>query len=83
MSGDTEAEFDYLAAAELYFPASVGRRGGIDYRRFPNVELALDFAFGVLSGPRLAAAALEVNSIRYDAAQMRRLQSERPDPSRS
>ena len=83
MTDETGAEFDYLAAAELYFPASVGRRGGIDYRRFPNVELALDFAFEVLSGARLAAAALEVNSVRYDAAQMRRLQAERPDPARS
>lgn len=83
MSGETEAGFDYRAAAELYFPASVGRRGGIDYRRFANVELALDFAFEVLSGARLAAAALEVDSIRYDAAQMRRLQAERPNPTRS
>jgi len=79
MSGETGLEFDYGASAELYFPVSVGRRGGIDYRRFKTAALALDFAFTTLSGARLAASALEVDGVRYDAATMQRLQAERPD----
>jgi hypothetical protein len=78
MSNETELEFDYEASAELYFPASVGRRGGIDYRRFKTAALALDFAFTTLSGARFAASALEVNGLRYDAPTMKRLQAERP-----
>lgn len=79
MSGDIELRFDYEASAELYFPASVGRRGGIDYRRFKTAALALDFAFTTLSGARLAAAALEVDGVRYGAPDMQRLHAERPE----
>jgi len=77
MSSETEAGFDYLAPAELYFPASMGRAGGINYRRFATVALALDFVFGSLTGARLAATALEVNGVRYGAPDMRRLHDER------
>ena len=78
MSEQTGIGFDYLASAELYFPASMGRSGGMNYRRFSTVSLALDFVFGSLSGPRLAAAAMEVDGTRYAVDGIRRLQAERP-----
>jgi hypothetical protein len=68
-----ETAFDYGAPADLYFPMSMGRRGGIDYRRFRSAALALGYAFETLTGAKLAAAALEVDGVRYDAAAMRQL----------
>lgn len=79
MSDQTEVGFDYEAPAELYFPATTGRSGGMNYRRFSTVALALDFVFVTLSGPRLAAATLEVDGARYDADALRRLQAARTD----
>ncbi len=79
MSDQTGGGLDFLAPAELYFPATTGRSGGMNYRRFPTVSLALDFVFASLKGPRLAAATLEVDGMRYDADGLRRLQAERAD----
>ena len=76
MSAENEAGFDYGAPAELYFPVSASGRGGIGYRRFASAAKALDFAFTLL-GARLAASALEVDGVRYDAPGMQRLQTER------
>lgn len=67
------ATMDFAAPADLYFPAAMGRRGGIGYRRFSTAETALSYAFATLSGPALAAAALEVDGVRYSAIDMRRL----------
>ena len=77
MSDQAGIGFDYYAPAELYFPASTGRAGGMNYRRFATVSQALDFVFTTLSGPRLAAATMEVDGQRYDSEGLRRLQAER------
>ena len=59
--------------AELYFPVLLGRRGGLDYRRFPSAALALQYAIESLAAQRLGSATLEVGGVRYDRTAMRRL----------
>jgi len=79
MSGSTVAAendgapFDYAEPADLYFPVQVGRRGGLDYRRFPSAALALRYAMESLVAAKLVSATLEVNGERYDSAAIRRL----------
>ena len=79
MSGSTVAAendgapFDYAEPADLYFPVQVGRRGGLDYRRFPSATLALRYAMESLVAAKLVSATLEVNGARYDSAAIRRL----------
>jgi hypothetical protein len=79
MSGDEpaadpiEAAFDFAAPADLYFPLFVGRRSALDYRRFGSAAAAILYAVESLNAPRLAAATLEVDGTRYDAARIRQL----------
>ena len=70
---DTLAAFDYSQPADLYFPVQLGRRGGLDYRRFPSTALALRYAMESLPPAKLAAATLEINGERYDTLAIRRL----------
>jgi hypothetical protein len=65
--------FDYAEPADLYFPVHLGRKGGLDYRRFPTAALALSYALESLVAAKLASATLEVNGERYDSVAMRRL----------
>jgi hypothetical protein len=65
--------FDYGEPAELYFPVLLGRRGGLDYRRFPTAALALQYAIETLAAEKLGSATLEVAGVRYDRVAMRRL----------
>jgi len=72
---DATAEFvfDYDEPADLYFPVQVGRKGGLDYRRFPSAAHALRYALESLPSAKLASATMEVNGERYDSIAMRRL----------
>jgi len=65
--------FDYSEPADLYFPAQVGRKAGLDYRRFPSATLALRYAMESLLPGKLSAATLEVDGERYDSFAIRRL----------
>jgi hypothetical protein len=67
------ASFDYDEPADLYFPVQVGRKGGLDYRRFPSAALALLYAMETLAAAKLGSATLEVDGERYDSVAMRRL----------
>lgn len=67
------AVFDYDEPADLYFPVQVGRKGGLDYRRFPSAALALVYAMETLPAAKLGSATLEVDGERYDSIAMRRL----------
>ncbi len=69
----TLAPFNYQEPADLYFPLQLGRKGGLDYRRFPSAALALRYAMESLAGSRLGSATLEVDGERYDNAAMKRL----------
>lgn len=71
--GDEDLPFDYTEPADLYFPVQVGRKAGLDYRRFPSAALALRYAMESLLPGKLSAATLEVDGERYDSAAMRRL----------
>ena len=73
-AGDT-APFDYAEPADLFFPEQLGRRGGLNYRRFPSAALALRYAMEQLVAAKLTSATLEVDGERYDSAAMRRLYS--------
>ncbi|KQU98911.1 hypothetical protein [Devosia sp. Root105] len=65
--------FDYTEPADLYFPVQVGRKAGLDYRRFPSATLALRYAMESLLPGKLNSATLEVDGERYDSVAMRRL----------
>lgn len=65
--------FDYSEPADLYFPVQVGRKAGLDYRRFPSAALALRYAMESLLPGKLSSATLEVDGERYDIVAMRRL----------
>jgi hypothetical protein len=65
--------FDYAEPADLYFPVQLGRKGGLDYRRFPSAAAALRYAMESLVTAKLASATLEVDGERYDSVAMRRL----------
>jgi hypothetical protein len=65
--------FDYAEPADLYFPVQLGRKGGLDYRRFPSAAQALRYAMESLVAAKLASATLEVDGERYDSVAMRRL----------
>jgi hypothetical protein len=67
------APFNYDDPADLYFPVQLGRRGGLDYRRFPSAALALRYAMESLAGSKLGSATLEVDGERYDSVAMKRL----------
>lgn len=67
------APFDYSEPADLYFPMQVGRKAGLDYRRFPSAALALRYAMESLLPGKLSSATLEVDGERYDSVAMRRL----------
>lgn len=68
-----DAPFDYAVPADLYFPVQLGRKGGLDYRRFPTAADALRYAMESLLAAKLASATLEVDGERYDSVAMRRL----------
>jgi hypothetical protein len=70
---DLSQPFDYAEPADLYFPVQVGRKAGLDYRRFPSAALALRYAMESLLPGKLSAATLEVDGERYDSVAMRRL----------
>lgn len=73
LPADQAAPFDYDAPADLYFPVQLGRKGGLDYRRFPSATLALRYALESLVAAKLVSATLEVDGERYDSVAMRRL----------
>ncbi|MDB5528402.1 MAG: hypothetical protein JWR51_1505 [Devosia sp.] len=73
VQGDQVAPFDYDEPADLYFPAQVGRKGGLGYQRFPSAALALLYAIETLAVAKLGSATLEVDGERYDGAAMKRL----------
>lgn len=70
---NVDMPFDYAEPADLYFPVQVGRKGGLDYRRFPSAAEALRYAMESLVAPKFASATLEVDGERYDSVAMRRL----------
>ncbi|MDF2984391.1 MAG: hypothetical protein K0Q69_4163 [Devosia sp.] len=70
---DLSRPFDYAEPADLYFPVQVGRKAGLDYRRFPSAALALRYAMESLLPGKLSSATLEVDGERYDSVAMRRL----------
>ncbi len=70
---DPSQPFNYSEPADLYFPVQVGRKAGLDYRRFPSAALALRYAMESLLPGKLSAATLEVDGERYDSVAMRRL----------
>ena len=73
MTDPTTLPFDFDLPADLYFPVLVGRRGGLDYRRFPSAAMALRYAVESLNDARLGSATLEVDGERYDSVEIRKL----------
>jgi hypothetical protein len=72
-TAEQAAPFDYSEPADLYFPVQVGRKGGLDYRRFQSATQALRYAMESLVAAKLASATLEVDGERYDSAAIRKL----------
>ena len=76
-------EFDYTANAELFdydteaelFPAKVrnSRRQPLGYKRFARAADAIRFAIEQLPPPLLIGTYLEVDEVRYEGIQIRRL----------
>lgn len=68
------AAFNYLAEAELFLARSGSVRGRpIEYKRFKQAADAVRFAIEKVRPERLRAACLEVDDIRYDHVEIRRL----------
>lgn len=75
LAEDEAAPFDYAVPADLYFPVQVGRKSGLDYRRFPSAAQALRYAMESLVAGKFASATLEVDGERYDSVAMKKLYS--------
>jgi hypothetical protein len=83
--GTKAEQFDYEMDAEL-FPAR-GRKSGrqpIGYRRFSRAADAIRFAIEEMPLELLVGAYLEVNEVRFDSGEIRRLydRAEYPLPRR-
>ena len=75
MSSTEAAEsFDYGVSAELFLcKVSNGRRRPLTYRRFAQAAEAIRFAIEDLPQHSLIGAYLEVDELRYESAEIRRL----------
>jgi hypothetical protein len=71
----TEAElFDYSTAAELFSSGrGKSRRQPLGYKRFARAADAIRFAIEGLAPELLPGTCLEVDDVRYESAQIRRL----------
>jgi hypothetical protein len=73
-STDTSESFDYDMSAELFSSkASKGRRPPLGYRRFAQAAEAVRFVIEDLPPQFLVGTYLEVNELRYESAEIRRL----------
>jgi hypothetical protein len=73
-STDISDSFDYDMSAELFSAkASNGRRQPLNYRRFVQAAEAVRFAIEDLPPLFLVGTYLEVNELRYESAEIRRL----------
>jgi hypothetical protein len=73
-STDISDSFDYGMSAELFSSkASKGRRQPLNYRRFAQAAEAVRFAIEDLPPQFLVGTYLEVNELRYESADIRRL----------
>jgi hypothetical protein len=72
---DTGAElFDYGTAAELFtYKTRASRRQPLGYRRFARAADAIRFAIEDMSPQLLQSACLEVDEVRFDSQEIRRL----------
>lgn len=65
---------DYGMGADLYYMKAGGfRRQSLDYKRFANAAEAIKFAIEQLSPEFLAGTYLEVDDLRYQSREIRRL----------
>jgi hypothetical protein len=73
-STDISESFEYDVSAELFSSkASNGRRQPLNYRRFAQAAEAVRFAIEDLPPQFLVGTYLEVNELRYESAEIRRL----------
>ena len=63
---------DYDAPAEL-FPAGMGKRSAVSYRRFDTLGEALRFAVEDMSPAQLPGAVIEADEVRYGPEEIRDL----------
>ncbi|WP_037377281.1 hypothetical protein [Sinorhizobium americanum] len=67
------ATFDYSAGAGLYPCKTVRRTSRLRYKRFESAAEALRFAIEDMPVAMLRGSVLEIDEVRYDGQQMRRL----------
>jgi hypothetical protein len=67
------AMFDYDAGAELFSRRTGKHQKRLGYQRFPHAADAIRFAIESLPPEVLHGAQLEVNEVRFGAAEIRRL----------
>ncbi|MBP1853465.1 hypothetical protein [Rhizobium halophytocola] len=68
------AQFDYMTGAGLYAGKTAkGAAGGPRYKRFDTVAEALRFAIEQMASNKLRGSILEVEEVRFDDTQIRRL----------
>jgi hypothetical protein len=65
--------FDYEAGAELFSRRTGKHQKRLGYQRFPQAAEAIRFAIEMLPPEVLHGAQLEVNEVRFGAAEIRRL----------
>lgn len=68
------AQFDYTTGAGIYAGKTPkGTGGGPRYKRFETVAEALRFAIEEMASTKLRGSILEVDEVRFDDTQIRRL----------